>query len=573
MKKTKLWLLTLVLVLSAFLAACGGNKADDDKDKADEGDKLAESGPQDGGTLVYSLDTEFKGLLDKSFYEDVVDDQILNFSTEGLTKVDENLEYQPNLAEWETDDNKVYTFKFKEGVKWHNGDELTVDDYIFALETIAHKDYTGARYNFVRNIEGAAEYHDGKADTISGVEKINDYEVKITFDKARVNNLENLWSHPMNRTAFEGVEVKDMDGSDAVRRTPVGLGPYKITNIVVGESIEMERHEDYWQGKPHIEKVILKVVSPEIQIGELKNGGIDFAEIHPTIASQVKEIEHVEVTDYPGISYFYIGMKHGKYDKANKKTIVDENPKYGDVNLRLAMAHAINREEWINAFMEGYAKPVNKPMPSSHWIAADDEELPNKFEFDPEKAKQLLDEAGYVDKDGDGFREDPNGDKFEINFAHYQTSNPTFEQRATAIKQYWEDVGLKTNLTMTEANHYYDQLENDDPSIEVFFAGWSTSADPDPSGLWKDEDLWNYPRYVDKAADKLLEDALDVELVGTDRDKRIELYKEWQIKMNENIPALWLFESEEVAAVNKRVKGVTFAVNGWNSPHEWWIAE
>ncbi|MDS9201611.1 ABC transporter substrate-binding protein, partial [Streptococcus pneumoniae] len=90
------------------------------------------------------------------------------------------------------EDSKVFNFKFEEGVKWHNGEELTVNDWVFALETIADPDYDGPRYANVQTIEGAEAYRSGDADSISGIEVVSDYEVNITFDEARVNNLTNL---------------------------------------------------------------------------------------------------------------------------------------------------------------------------------------------------------------------------------------------------------------------------------------------------------------------------------------------------------------------------------------------
>ena len=194
-----------------------------------------------------------------------------NFIDDGLTQYDKNMKPQPNIASWETKDNKVYTFTFKKGVKWQNGEELTVDDWIFAIETLADKDYDGPRYVNVKDIEGAPAYHDGKAKEITGLKKIDDYTIEITFDKPRVNNLENLWTHPLSRKEFEGVKVKEMSASPQVRQKPIGTGPYKINKVVPGESIELVRNEDYWQGKPHIEKIIIKVVDASLLIGELKN--------------------------------------------------------------------------------------------------------------------------------------------------------------------------------------------------------------------------------------------------------------------------------------------------------------
>lgn len=421
----------------------------------------------------------------------------------------------------------------------------------------------------VVNIDGAQAYHDGKAKEITGIKVVDDYNIQITFDKARVNNLENLWTYPMNRTEFNGMAVKDMMSSAQVRTKPVGLGPFKVVKVVPGESVEMERFDDYFAGKPHIEKVNLKVIDPSLTVGELKNDTLDMTSFHPSIIDQVSALDNVNAVKYPGVSYYYVGFKLGNWD--GKKNVADE-PKYQDLKLREAMYYAINREEWVKAFFFGVGKPVNRPIPTNHWIAADNKDL-EQFNYDPEKAKQLLDEAGYKDVDGDGFREDPKGKKFVVNFSHYATSNPTFETRAKALTQYWEAVGLKSKLTMTDANLYYDMLEKSDKSMEVFFGGWSTGSDPDPTPLWSSKALWNYPRWVNADSDKLLDQAIDMSVVGTDLDKRKDLYVQWQKLFMKELPALPIAELEETMAVNKRIQGVTFDVSGKNRPNVWWIKQ
>ncbi|WP_053361886.1 oligopeptide ABC transporter substrate-binding protein [Bacillus sp. FJAT-27251] len=571
MKKPLLWLSMLVLVLSAFLAACSGGGSSEPSNTEKEKDNAAEeSGPQDGGTLTYALDTEFKGLLNWNFYDMDGDDDIIELFDDPLIDYDENLQAQPNIASWETEDNKNYTFTFEKGVKWHNGEELTVNDWVFAIETIATLGGEHQRWSNVNTIEGVKDFNEGKADSISGLEVVDDYTLKIAFDKARVNNLENVWAYPLSRKEFEGIEPKDMAASEQVRTKPVGTGPFKVAKVIPGESVELVRNEEYWKGKPHLEKIIVKVIDSSLTTGELKNGTVDLAPFHPTVLPEVEALENVEVVKYPGVSYYYVGFKLGKFD--GKKVVMDIE-KYQNTKLRQAMLYAINREEWVDAFFSGLGKPLNRPIPTSHWIAADNADMPVQYEYDPEKAKALLDEAGYKDTDGDGFREDPNGKEFVVNFSHYATGNPTFEARAKAFTQYWEEVGLKTKLQMTDVNLYYDQLEKDDPSLEVFYGGWGTGTDPDPLPLWGNDTVWNYPRWVNDDAQKLLEDAVDIEVVGTDTDKRKELYVEWQKIFNEEVPVLPILELEEVMAVNERVQGVVYDVSGQNSAHEWWIKQ
>ncbi|WP_231747004.1 oligopeptide ABC transporter substrate-binding protein [Lentibacillus sp. JNUCC-1] len=579
MKKKLLVLLVLMFSLTLMLAACsdsddtggnsGGNDGGSDNGGNDNGGEEA-SGPQEGGTMVYALDTEPDGIYNINFYGTATDAEVIDFFDDGLITYDDELKPQPHIADWETDDNQHYTFTFQEGVKWHNGEELTVNDWVFALETISHPDYDGPRWANVQTIEGAKAFRDGEADSISGINVVSDYEIEITFDQPRVNNLENLWTYPMSEKEFEGVEVADMSSSPQVRENPVGTGPFKVTKIVPGESVQFEAFEDYWQGKPHLDGVVLKVIDPSLVIGELKNEDLDMTSFHPSNYEEIDALDNVEVLKAPGVSYYYIGFRLGSYDG---ETATMDFEKYQNEELRTAMAHAIDRQAWNDEFFFGLGSPINRPVPSAHWIAADDSDLENHFEYDPELAKEMLDDAGYVDTNDDGWREDPDGEEFVVKFSHYATNNPTFETRAKSITQFWEDVGLKTKLEMTDSGLYYDLLEEADEGMEVFFGGWSTGADPDPTALWHSDALWNFPRWVNEKNDQLMEDALDMDVVGTDQDKRKELYVEWQQNINEHVPMIPISELEEVMATSKRLQGVEMDLSGTNSPHEWWVKQ
>ncbi|WP_144509501.1 oligopeptide ABC transporter substrate-binding protein [Bacillus sp. FJAT-22090] len=575
-KKSLFWLIAMLLVFSVFLVACNSKEessepASDVNKEEDKGTETAPPAEDDkkGGTLVYAIDAPPEGLFNYSFYGIATDAEVISFFDEGLIKYDENLSPQPNIASWETEDNKKFKFTFKQGVKFHNGDELTVNDWVFTLKTLASPDYDGPRYSAVQDIEGAPAFREGKATEISGINIINDYEIEITFDKARVNNLTNLWTYVMPSKAFADVPVAEMSAHELVRTKPIGLGAFKVNKIVPGESVEFVRNEDYWNGEVNLDKVILRVVDNTSVVGALQNGDVQMISLQPVTAPEVEKLDNIEIKTAPGLSYYYVGFKLGKFDN-NKLAITEENPKYQSKQLRQAMMYAINRQEWVDAFFFGYGKPVSKPVPSAHWISADESEL-NTYDYDPEKAKALLDEAGYVDVDGDGKREDPKGEKFVVKFSHYATGNPTFEARAKALTQYWEEVGLAAEVEMTDVNLYYDLIEKDDPSIETFFGGWSTGADPDPSATQKSDQIWNYTRYNNPETDKLLTDALDVEIVGTDTEKRKQLYVEWQKVMNEEVPMLYIAELEEILAVSKTVGGVTIDVSGTNPPAEWYL--
>lgn len=576
MKKQLLAMLALVLALSMFLVACGKSEPKDEGSTSNGGTSTEQpSGeePKEGGVVTYAVDAAPEGFLEPAFYGSAIDAQLLSFLTEGMFKTDDNLKTVPNLATWEeSEDHKTYTFHIKEGVKWHNGDELTAEDWAYTFEVLAHPDYNGPRYENAKYILGAEEYHNGTADHIEGIKVIDPHTIQITFKEARINNLDNLWPYPMPKKYYEGISVKDLPESDKVRTKAIGLGPFKLKSIVPGESVEFERFDDYWQGKPYLDGVIVKVIDSSLISGMLQNGEVDAMEIRPANVDELKNADNIQVIEQQGLAYSYIGIDFGHYDKA-KGTAVMDNPKFQNKKLRQAMLYALDRENLIKAYLKGFAKVTNTPIPSIFWTSAPESEL-NPYEYNPEKAKQLLAEAGYKDVNGDGFVEDPEGKPFKINFGHY-SGNAAFEGRAQAIIQNLRDVGLDVQLmtgNLVEFNTYNQMKDNDDPQLELFFGSWSTGSDPDPTGLWGSKSVWNYGRWVNEESDRLLAEALSEK--AFDDEYRKETYIKWQKLFNEELPALPLWENKDLYAVNKRIQGIHVNAGGLlNDVHKWWVKQ
>ncbi|WP_029268699.1 oligopeptide ABC transporter substrate-binding protein [Virgibacillus alimentarius] len=574
MKKRYWFLLALSSVLVIVFAACSNstsnNEGEENKNDADT-KETAEGEIKEDGTLTYAVDQAPEGLFIDGFAGSAIDSEIMDFIHEDLVTVNADMEYEPNLAEWETEDNKEFIFTLKEGVKWHNGEELTMEDWEFALEVIAHPDYEGPRFNYVKEIDGAEEYREGEADSISGFEIKDPYTAVVTFKEAKVNNLGNLWTTPMPKKELEDIPVADMESAEEVRENPVGMGPFKVKEVVQGEYVRLERFDDYWQGKPKLAEVLIKVVDPSLTLGALQNGEIDIMEVRPDDIAELEGLDHIRVEEQKGLGYSYVAFRFGHYDQDKGQAVADFD-KYANKKLRQAMFYALDRESLIDSYLAGKGTIVNTPIPSVHWIAADESEL-TQYDFDPEKAKKLLDDAGYKDTNDDGYREDPDGEEFVVKFSHYAGPS-AFEGRAQAIMQNWEDVGLKTELAtgqLIEFNTYNEMKENDDKNIEVFFGAWVVGSDPDPSGLWHSTAEWNYGRWVNEESDKLLEEGLSK--ASFDEEYRANVYVEWQKLFNEELPALPLWENIDLYGMNNHLEGVTIDPNGLRNFHEWYVTE
>ena len=551
--------LILLLIAVLVLSACGKGKQDENSKDLSK----TETSNHKGVELNVGLNAAPSGTLSSVLSSDASDSAVEAYYNESLIKLDKNMKPKPFIASWkDIDPGKKIKFTIKKGIKWQDGNEFKIDDWIYTLNVLADKDYQGSYFPIVENIEGAKEKHEGKADTISGLKKLNDYSMEVTFKEKKVNYLEGFFAGPLlSKKYLSDVAVKDLAKSDKIRKHPIGIGPYKVTKVVQGEAVQLEKFNDYWQSKPSLDKINLKVIDQTQIVKAMKNGEIDMTDSTTgSIAQEAKKSGDgkLKVLSTPGTDYSVIGFVSHDYDKEKNKTGA-ERPKYKEKELRQAMLYAIDRKKWIKAFYQGYGKELNSFVPSIHWIAADQKDL-NNYSYDPEKAKKMLDKLGYKDRNGDGFREDPNGKPFEINLKHYAGSNPTFEPRTAAIKDFWEKVGLKTNVKMVEFGKYNDDLASASKDMEVYFRTWTGGSDPDPSDLYHTDRPQNEMRTTDKTSDKLLDDALDFNKVGNNDKKRKEIYLEWQKHTNEVLPALPIVQLDTITVVNDKVRNVDISI-------------
>ncbi|WP_373893485.1 oligopeptide ABC transporter substrate-binding protein [Virgibacillus sp. CBA3643] len=595
-------LFALMLVLLLALAACnsesGGEESDDsgsdtgaEEEEGTEGEEDTEGEddiysiedfspgtsdegePIDGGTLNFGLvtDTPFEGTLNYNFYSGNFDVEIIDWFDESLLYTDENHTFtQDGPAEFEvSDDNKTFTFTIRDNVNWHDGEPLKAEDWAYAHEVIGHPDYDGVRYDSTfMNIEGMEDYHNGEADTISGIEVIDEKTLEITYIEANPSLLAGgIWSYALPKHIFEDIPVADMSASPEVRENPIGIGAYKVDSIVPGESVTMTANEDYWQGEPKLDGLTVQVVGPQTVVQALESGDVDMvhsfpADQYPDVAEELTNVEFLGITD---LAYTYIGFKLGDWDEDAGEVVPNPEAKMADVELRRAMWYAVNNDEVGKQFYNGLRWNATTLIPPSHPAYHDESiEAPT---YDPDMANQILDEAGYEDTDGDGMRETPEGEELVINFAS-MSGGDTAEPIANYYIQSWSQVGIDVQLLdgrLIEFNSFYDRLEADDPDIDIYQGAWGVASDVDPSGLWGREALFNYARYASEENDELLaEGASEASL---DMEHRQEVYSEWQELMVEEVPVFPTLYRSVLVPVNNRVQGYSEAYE-WEARHE-----
>ncbi|MGE7623413.1 oligopeptide ABC transporter substrate-binding protein [Viridibacillus sp. NPDC096237] len=573
MKKKNWSLLAMLLVLVLVLAACGGDKDGKkasggvDKDAPEKVDAskfpLVVDNKDEaikGGTLQVGLivETPFKGIFLAELADDAYDSDIMEYASNTLFETKEDfLLSDEGLASLKVKaDEKKAIVTIRKNVKWSDGKPFTIDDVIFPYEIIGHKDYTGIRYDGdFKNIVGATEYHAGKAKTISGLKKIDDYNLEISFKKlspAIYNGGDGLWSSAAPKHYLKDVAIKDLVKSNKIRKTPVTLGAFKYDKIVNGESVQFSANEFYWRGKPKIDNVKVTAV-PSSQISEaLKAGKYDLTTKFRGDYASIKDLKNLTVLGRPELSYDYVGFKLGKFNKITGENETDPNTKMNDVSLRQAFAYAMDIEQVTDEYYAGLKTRSNSLIPPAFSAFYDD--TLEGFKYDPDKANKLLDDAGYKDVDGDGIREDKNGKKLEIKLA----TKPVDENTEAIMQFYlqnWKAVGLNVVLTtgrLIELNSFYDKVKADDKNIDVFIGAWQTGTNPSPSGLYAHDAEYNFSRFTSPELDKLLSDIDSKKAINP--EFRSKAFRDWQVYMAEQAPVFPISYSTELIPVNKRVK-------------------
>ena len=567
MMKKKNMVILFSATAAVTLAACGNNNQSSSSSSASGTTKYAsevthDGTPIKGGTLKYAIvsSSPFSGIFADELSSDTNDSSIGGLIDESMFEYDENRKLtNTGLASIEFDvENKTATVTLNsKDYKWSDGQPVTIDDYIFAYQAIGNKDYTGVRYDDdYKNVVGMEEYHDGKADSVSGLEKVDDYTVKIHF-KEMSPSMQlaggSVCAYIMPKHIFKDIPEAEWEKSEYVRGTKfVGLGQFKIESIVAGESVTLVPNEHYYKGVAKVDKVVMEVVSPDNIVSEMKAGNYDIATMPNSQYEAYKDLTNVTLLGSQASAYEYIGFHLGKYDKETGKNVTDPNAKMADVKLRQAMAYALDIDAAGQNLYNGLQHSSNSIIiPFFKDVYNKDQE---GFSYNPEKAKQLLDEAGYKDVDGDGIRENKDGSKLTINFAA-RTRDEANESLVQQYLNWWKEIGLNVQFytgRTIELNSFYDKVQADDPEIDVFAAGWSTGYDPNPSGLFGETAQFNFERYVDAEGTAIMDKISSTE--SFDSAKNVEFYKEWQKYVHDKAFIFPTLVGEELTAVNKRVK-------------------
>ena len=563
-----------VLIMMMVLMSCGpGQKKSAGGDKGSENIKFATETQNNGNAVPRAVlsvamvkDSPLVGIFNQAMYKDGYDGDIIDwFLGSYILDIDENFEVtDTGIATLSVDpENKKATIKIKDGMKWSDGQPIVADDIIYTYEVIGNKEYTGVRYSDESaKIVGMEDYKAGKASTISGIKKVDDKTVEISFKEMGQgiytggNGMER---YAMPKHYLKDVPIKELEKSEKIRSKVVVAGPYTISSIVPGESIELKGNPYYFKGKPKTDKVTIQVVNSQTITAAMKSGKYDIVLDIPTeLYKTYKDLDNIDTLGRQELYYSYLGFKMGKYDKTKGENVVNPNAKVADLKLRQALAYGLDIKQMVKAFYDGLREKATSSVPPVF-----EKYYPKDlagFPYDPEKAKKLLDEAGYKDVNGDGYREDKNGKPFEIKIAA-MSGGDIAEPLVQFYIQQWKEIGIKGVLAtgrLIEFNSFYDKVEADDPEIDVYFAAWGVGTNLGPYETAGRKSMFNYSRFASDENDKLMAEVTSPKTL-TDPNYKPEAYKKWQeyyINQAVEVPLTYRYQ---LYPVNKRVKNFDVA--------------
>ncbi|UOF90531.1 ABC transporter substrate-binding protein [Fodinisporobacter ferrooxydans] len=521
--------------------------------------------PVDGGTLTLSMSSAPAGKYLPQVWDNEYDQWVAMFTYDTLLEYDKDLAYKPLLAEkWViSDDKKTITWHLNPNAKWTDGQPVTADDLAWTWNWMASKAYNdviqGPYQGNVSYIEGFDQASKGRAQTMSGIHVIDPHTLSVTLKKpyaaalAILGMTQVLPKHIWANVPPDQYKIKMQDP-----KMLIGDGPFKITGIKPGESCTYVRNPDYYGGKPHIDKIVWRVVNSDVAAGQVKNGALDeVSTVNPQDADIYKSFSNVTYFEFPSTYFQYLGFKLN-------------NPILKDKNVRHAIAYAINRKGIITGLLKGHGDVLNAPIYATSWANPPADQV-HAYNFNIDKAKKLLDDAGYK-AGADGFRTDPQGNPFQLTLA-YPLGNKVREKTAPIIAKELQQIGLNVKLLAPKDFSAFAADVQHDRDNGMWLMGWGGQIDPDQTGFWSKDAMYNYSHLDSPKEEQLVADAVSGQAFNQDYRKKT-MWK-WSKFMNDELPWLPLYGERDIFVWNKRLHGVEQypTVGIFQDVQNWWLSK
>ena len=452
--------------------------------------------------------------LDPRFANDETGQRVGQLVFSSLMDLGDDLRVKPTLAErLDNPDPLTYVATLRRGVKFHDGRELTSKDVVYNYSQYLDP-------NFISPFKGAFK-------VLESVRALDEYRVEFRLKEPFAAFPIQLVTPPI---------VPAGAGPDFAVH-PIGTGPYRFVRYDVDDKVVLEPFKEYFAGAPRNNGLIIKVVPDDTMRGlELRKGSVDLVvnDLPPDMVHEFEKENRFALTQAPGLDYAYLGFNM-------------RDPIAGDKRVRQAIGHAINRRAIVDYLRRGLARPAMGLIPSQAWAFEPDV---RQFEYDPERAKQLLDEAGYRDPDGDGPLP-------RLRLSLKISTNEETRLQSTVIQEDLRRVGIDLDVRSYEfATFYGDVLKG---NFQLFSLQWVGGALVDPDILRRvfhssqvPPAGFNRGYYSNPEVDRLI----DLASSAIDESVRKRYYGEAQKLIAEDAPYISIWNRTNVAVAQRSLSGL-----------------
>lgn len=469
------------------------------------------SGPQSFNPYITTDD--YSALLFEYVYG-----QLIRFDYDGVPV--------PYLAEsFEvSEDSTEYTLRLRDDALWSDGTPVTAQDVEMSYRLHGNPDVASINAGNYKSIKGMEAYTNGEADSVEGLQIIDDKTIKFVLDEPNAPFINNLNYFVLPSHILGDVPPAELETHPYFDEPTVGIGPYNFVAYEPDQFIEFVANEDFYLGKPKIERLIFRIGAQDVLLAQLQKDELDFSLVPPAEVERIKGLDNVTFTSLPGSG---AQVMHFNLQK----------PYLQDKKFRQAVAYALPRTDIVEPLYFGQGTVVNSPNAIA-WAVPDDL---NPYEHDPEKAKALLEEIGW--------------DSSQTLLLRYPTGNKPREMSAPLIQSALKEVGIEVELQITDFATLLTDLKAGDYDLSLL--GWTGSSDPDllatilyDSGSLPPEG-WNIMHYKNDRVDELVKEGR----LTSDLETRQEAYHEMYRILNDELPVVFLWSENTLYAHNNRLIG------------------
>ncbi|MFQ9905214.1 MAG: ABC transporter substrate-binding protein [Gallintestinimicrobium sp.] len=465
-----------------------------------------------------------------------------------LMELDADLNFEGMLADSiTTEDNKNFIVHIDDAATWSDGTPVTADDVVYTALRLASPviGNTAMMYYVFEGVGDDGFVEEG-AESIDGIQKVDDKTVQFTTkEEMPITTFENSYARyllTLPKHVIEQYSEEELSTADWFNHPDVVSGPFIVTDFDVDHYISYEANKDYWKGAPKIDKLNIKIVDGSQLYAGLQSGEIDITQQTMSDIPQ-EDYESVEALDNVDVVYG---------SPVTNQSVFIQTKNVPDVKVRQAMLYAIDRQQILEELLSGHGEIVDGFLSSASPFY-DDSLTP--VSYDPEKAKALLEEAGW-----DGSQ--------TIRF-YVNSGDSTFVNAASIIAAEWAAVGIKAEIQTVDFATLMSVAGTEDYDVLAVQYTYAP-VDPYPDVAWLLGGEGSWTGY----SDDTLNDALTKSQLTSDPEETKELFSVVDKKVQEDVPMFSAYVISAQGAVSKRITGAAPSVYGFfNDVQNWDVVE